>query len=80
MPLWLEALARHEADFQRQAADAITRAHSLGTSGLQESQPRLMAIVSEDATNRAARFAAVNALITLAAQDSASAPFAASKR
>jgi HEAT repeat protein len=70
-PLWIEALARPEADFQRQAADAIARAHALGMPGLLEAKPRLVALVLIDGTSRAARFAAARALIVLEARDTA---------
>src|SRR5438094_801675 len=35
-PLWLEALARPEAELKRQAAGAIARASTLGMPGLEE--------------------------------------------
>jgi HEAT repeat protein len=79
-PLWFEALARPEADFQRQAAEAIARAHTLGMPGLLEAKPKLAAIVTAEGTNRAARFAAAHALIVLEARDTAPALQTAAER
>src|SRR5262245_64744160 len=41
--LWLEALARPEADLKRQVAEAIAKAHPLGMPGLNEAVPQLVA-------------------------------------
>jgi HEAT repeat protein len=79
-PLWLAALARPEADLQRQAAEAIAKAHRLGTPGLSEAIPVLDRIVEADQSHPAARIAAANALIALEARDSAERLFRASQR
>lgn len=72
-PLWLEALARPEADLQRQAAEAIGRAHSLGMPGLQEALPRLLTLLQARDTHPVARLAAVRAVIALDAREAAAA-------
>ena len=79
-PLWLKALARPEADLQRQAAEAIAEAHLLGTPDLAEAKPTLFKIVSAESTHPTARLAAARALIALEARESADTLFAASQK
>src|SRR5262249_53251073 len=69
--LWLEALARPEADLQRQAADAIARAHALGMPGLREAAPPLLAALEAPDAHPVARLACARALITLDARQAA---------
>src|SRR5262249_17560825 len=38
-PLWLQALARPEADLQRMAAEAVARGHAAGVAGMEEAVP-----------------------------------------
>jgi HEAT repeat protein len=77
--LWLEALARPEADMQRLAADAIARAHALGIPGMNEAIPGLTTVLTAPSSHPAARLAAAQALVKLDARDSA-AQMAASAR
>lgn len=79
-PLWQQALARPEADLQRLSAETIAQAHAFGFPGMTESRPRLMEILSAEATHPTARFAAARALIVLDSRDAAPALFAAAKR
>ena len=69
--LWLEALARPEADMQRLAADAITRGHAAGMRGLEGAIPRLESLLSSARSHPSARLAAARALVELGANDSA---------
>jgi HEAT repeat protein len=69
--LWLEALARPEADLKRQAADAIVRAHRLGMPGLQEVVPRLLAELEAPDAHPVVRLAVARALIALDARQAA---------
>lgn len=77
-PLWLQALARPEADLQRRAAEAIAEAHLLGTPGLAEAMPTLVKILAAEMTHPTARFAAARALIVLEAHESAETLFVVS--
>jgi hypothetical protein len=70
-PLWLKALARPEADLQRQAADAIARAHRLGMKGMSDCLPALLKVVDAADTHRLARLAAARALVALDARQAA---------
>lgn len=80
LPLWLEALARPEAEMQRMAAETITEAHTLDLPDSQKAKPGLIKIVSADGTNAAARFSAARALIVMNAKDAATPLFEASQR
>src|SRR5260370_18075077 len=62
IPLWLEALARPEADMQRMSADAIARGHSLAMPGLQEAVPQLENLLTSAQSHPSARLAAARAL------------------
>lgn len=77
--LWMEALARPEIDFQRMAAETIARAHQFGIPNLARAVPRLEAILLDDASHPAARYAAVRALVVLDSQSSAEKLFQASQ-
>src|SRR6478736_6412483 len=63
LPLWLQALDRPEADFQRLAAETVAQAHIEGMPKMIEAKPALIRIVSAKETHPAARFAAARALI-----------------
>lgn len=80
LPLWLEALARPEAEMQRMAAETIAEAHPLDLPDIEKSKPGLIKIVSADATNSLARFSAARALIVMEAKDAAAELFEASKK
>ena len=69
--MWLEALARPEADMQRMAADAISRAHAEGFVDMGDAVPRLAAILTDPASHLAARRAAARALVMLDAKEKA---------
>lgn len=70
-PLWFQALDRPEADMQRKAADAMTRAHAAGMTGLEGAVPRLETVLTSATTHPAARLAAARALVELRAKSSA---------
>ncbi len=80
LELWLEALARPEADMQRLAASTIALAHTRGMPGLEAAQPLLAKIVAAEGTHRATRFAAARALIVLKARTADAVLFDASQR
>lgn len=63
--LWILALKRPESELQRQAAEAIARAHKAGVTGLSKATGELLAIVAADQSHPAARYAAAQALVTL---------------
>lgn len=69
--LWIEALARPEADMQRLAADAIARGHAEGIPGLAEAVPRLGTVLTSAESHPSARLAAARALVALNAKTSA---------
>ena len=71
VPLWLQALARPEAEFQRLGAETIAHAHAAGFPEVQQSIPSLIKIVSAQETHPAARYSAARALIVLDAQGAA---------
>lgn len=75
--LWLQALQRPEADYQRLAAETVARGHEHGIPGLIELVPVLEKILSEPNSHPAARFAAARALIVLESRDSAAKLFEA---
>lgn len=79
-PLWLQALARPEADLQRLSAETIAQAHEFGYPGMTESRARLTEILSAQATHPTARFAAARALMVLDSRDAAPALFAVAQR
>jgi HEAT repeat protein len=69
--IWLLALQRPEADYQRMAAETVARAHQHGIPDLAELAPTLEKILSEPASHPAARYAAARALIVLESRESA---------
>ena len=80
LPLWLEALARPEAEMQRMAAETIAETHAFDLPDIEKATPGLIKIVSVDGTNAAARFSAARALIAMEAKDAAAELFAASQK
>ena len=70
-PLWLAALARPEADLQRQAAGAIARAHRLGMPELSDAAGPLLATLEEPAQRAAVKLAAARALVEIDARQAA---------
>jgi HEAT repeat protein len=78
-PLWLEALARPEADLQRQAADAIARARRLGMTDLDDTVPPLLALLEATDTHPTVRLAVIRALVALDARPAAPALMAAGR-
>jgi len=69
--LWLEALARPEADLKRQAAEAFAKAHLAGMQGLSEAVPLLEATLQATDAHPNAALAAARTLIALDARDAA---------
>ena len=80
LPLWLEALARPEAEMQRMAAETIADAHAFDLPDIEKAKPGLIKVVSADATNAAARFSAARTLIVMDAKDAAAVLFEASQK
>ena len=78
-PLWLQTLARPEADLQRLSAETIAQAHQFGFPGMAEARPTLLKILQAADTHPLARFAAARALIVLDTRDAAPALFEASQ-
>jgi len=71
--LWLEALRGAEADLQRQAADAIARAHELGAPGMDRATDDLQTLAANPAAHDVARMAACRALVVIDARNAADA-------
>ena len=80
LPLWLNALARPEAEMQRMAAETIADSHAFDLPNIQTAKPALTKIVSAEASHSAVRFAAARALIVLDAKEAATVLFEASQR
>ena len=80
LSLWLQALARPEAEMQRLAAETISQAQAYGLPDIQSAQPALLKIVAGESTHPAARFAAARALIVLEAKDAANVLFESSQK
>ncbi|MCA9142929.1 MAG: hypothetical protein KDB05_09090 [Planctomycetales bacterium] len=74
-PLWLQALARPDAELQRMAADTIALAHRSGMLDLDDTADQLLAVLQQKDLEPSVRRAIVNALITLDARHAAK-PFA----
>lgn len=70
-PLWLAALAREEADLQRQAAAAIARAHRLGMPGLSDTAGPLIAVLEKPSQRLVVKLAAAQALVEIDARQAA---------
>jgi len=79
-PLFLQALARPEADLQRRTAETIAQAHEFGYPEMTEARPRLLEILTAKETDPTARFAAARALIVMETLDAAPALFEASRK
>jgi HEAT repeat protein len=71
LPLWLQALDRPEADYQRLAAETVAQAHLEGMPKMIQAKPALLRIVSAKETHPAARFTAARALVVLDVKDAA---------
>lgn len=78
--VWLQALARPDADLQRRCAETLAQAHEFGFPGLIEARPRLREILKAEDTQISARFAAARALIVMDTRDAAGDLFDASQR
>jgi HEAT repeat protein len=70
-PLWLKAIARPEADVQRQAADAVSRAQRMGMKGLTDCIPALVEVLDSPESHPVVRRASARALAILDARTSA---------
>ena len=62
LPLWVEALQQPDSDFQRQAAETITRAHEKGMVGLSESSSVLIKTLQKSDAHPALQLACARAL------------------
>ncbi|MEW4527419.1 HEAT repeat domain-containing protein [Maioricimonas sp. JC845] len=71
LPLWLKAMQRPEADYQRLAAGAIAEAAEAGFPDLDPAIDPLQAILTAEQTHPDVRVAAARALIALDSRDSA---------
>lgn len=80
LSLWLQALARPEAEMQRMAAESIVQAHAFQLPDIEKAKPALLKVVSAESSYSAARFAAARALIVLDARETAAVLFEASQR
>ncbi|WP_157605191.1 HEAT repeat domain-containing protein [Schlesneria paludicola] len=69
--VWLQALQRPEADYQRMAAETVARAHEHGIPDLNQLVPALEKILTAPQSHSTARYAAARALIVLQSRDSA---------
>lgn len=69
--LWTEALGRPEADFRREAALAIARAHEHGMGGLAATVPALTRELDRPDQHPSVALAAARALVALDAKDAA---------
>ena len=70
-PLWMEALGRPESDLQREAADAIVRAHAAGMPGLAGTADALAKALEQPDLHPVVRYAAARSLIVIDAKDKA---------
>jgi HEAT repeat protein len=71
--LWVEALARPEADLKAQAAQAIARAHERGLDGLAATVGPLVRELDRPDQHPTVRLAVARALVVLDAKDAAAA-------
>jgi HEAT repeat protein len=78
LPLWRTVLLRSEADYQRQAAEAIAFSAESGFPGMEAAREDLLTLL-ETADHPAARVAAARALIAIDDRASADALFEASQ-
>lgn len=80
VPLWIEALARPEADLQRQAAGAILEAHRMGFREVDAARPALVQSLGRSTLPYPARWGVARALIGLEAKDAAEALYQAAEK
>jgi HEAT repeat protein len=78
--LWQQVLQRPEADYQRQAAEAIAEAAEEDLSGLEPTRPLLREIVTRQSSHAAAVYAAARALVALQDRRSAAALWEAGQK
>jgi len=71
LPLWLQALGRPEVDLQRQAAQAMVKAHRQGMSQLDEAAPQLIETLRDKELHSVVAFDIARALIELDAIEAA---------
>ncbi|QDV43661.1 Armadillo/beta-catenin-like repeat protein [Stieleria neptunia] len=71
IPLWLDALARPNAQLQRVTIDTIAIAHRRGMEGIDAALPALVELAGTSEVDASVRRAAVRALIELDARDQA---------
>jgi len=71
LPLWLQALGRPEVDLQRQAAQAMVKAHRRGMSQLDEAVPQLIETLRDKELHSVVAFDIARALIELDAIEAA---------
>lgn len=69
--LWIQALSRPELDLQRQAADAIVRAHRRGMTDLEACVPALLNVLTASTADSVVKQSAAQALIELDARQTA---------
>jgi HEAT repeat protein len=79
LPLWLELLARPEADHKARAAGTIADARRRGMPGLDVAIPKLVAELERKDAPSAVRVALVHALAVLDAKDAAAPMFRAAR-
>jgi len=79
LPLWVEALQQPDSDFQRQAAETITRAHEKGMAGLSESSSLLIKTLQKSDAHPALQLACARALVALGIEEAAEPLFAVTK-
>ena len=65
VPMWKRALSQPESELKRQAAEAVVQLHRLGHDEGVLADPELLAVLDDDKTHPAARYAAARALIVL---------------
>ncbi len=70
-PLWMKALKRPEADYQRLAATTITLAHRRGMKGLEDTIPELVKLLSQPDVHPTVKLTVVDTLVELDAKEQA---------
>jgi HEAT repeat protein len=70
-PLWMKALKRPEADYQRLAATTITLAHRRGMKGLEDTIPELAKLLNQPDLHPTVKLSVVEALVELNAKEQA---------
>lgn len=68
VPLWRQALARPETEYQVRAAEAVVRAHEEGLDEVDALEPDVLRVLKAESTSVAARYAAARAAIALNAR------------